>query len=53
MTAENEIDKNILTKLRWKGEDFRIYSQLIVHKDKKLSKAIKGFADIVTGNWVD
>ena len=49
MTAEYEIDKNILTKLRWKGNDFLIYSQLIVHKDKKLSKAIKGFADIVTG----
>lgn len=53
MTAENEIEKNSLTKLRWKGNDFRIYSQLIIHKDKKLSKAIRGFADIVTGNWAD
>ena len=53
MTAENEIEKNSLTKLRWKGNDFRIYAQLIVHKDKKLSKAIRGFAEIVTGNWAD
>lgn len=48
MTAENEVANKTLKKIKWKGSNFDIYSQIIVHKDKRLSKAIEGFTEIVS-----
>lgn len=48
MTAEVEVANKILKKIKWKGRNFDIYSQIIVHKDKRLSKAIEGFTKIVS-----
>lgn len=47
MTATNEVKKGILKKLEWRGNAFQIYSQVFVHKDKYLSKAISSLVDII------
>ncbi|WP_026656395.1 LysR family transcriptional regulator [Butyrivibrio sp. AE3003] len=47
ITSENEIKTGKLKRLTWKGEDFPIYSQVLIHKDKKQNKAIKALAEII------
>ncbi len=47
MTAENEIKDGRLKRLRWKGTDFPVYSQVLIHKDKHRNRAISGLADII------
>lgn len=47
MTAENEIKDGRLKRLRWKGTDFTVYSQVLIHKDKHQNRAISGLADII------
>lgn len=47
MTATNEVKKGILKKLDWRGNAFQVYSQVFVHKDKYLSKAISSLVDII------
>ena len=39
MTAQNEVKDKKLCRLDWQGQDFPIYSQLIVYKGKHLSRA--------------
>ncbi len=45
MTAETELRDGKLKRLNWKGADFPVYSQVLVHKDKHLNKAITGLVD--------
>ena len=40
MVAEEEVKKNKLVKLKWAGADFPVYSQVFVHKDKHINRAI-------------
>ena len=47
MTAKREVKSKSLKKLDWKGESFPIYSQIFIHRDKHLSRAIKSFAEII------
>ena len=47
MTAEKEIKESKLKRLNWKGTEFLIYSQVLIHKDKHQNKAINGLADII------
>ncbi len=47
MTAENEIRDGKLKRLNWKGMDFPVYSQLLIHKDKHQNKAVNGLLDII------
>ena len=47
MAAEEEIKKNRLVRLNWKGEDFPIYSQVFVHKDKHLNNVINEFVKMI------
>ena len=47
ITAEAEMKSGKLIRLRWKGSDFPVYSQLIIHKDKHRNKAINGLVDII------
>lgn len=49
MTAEKEVKNGMLKRLDWRGAAFPIYSQIFIHRDKHLSKAISSFADIIKG----
>ena len=40
MVAEEEVKKKKLVKLKWAGADFPVYSQVFVHKDKHINRAI-------------
>ena len=40
MVAVDEVKEHKLKKLNWAGNTFPIYSQVFVHKDKHISKAI-------------
>ena len=48
MTAEQELRKGSLVKLNWAGEDMPIYSQVFVHKDKKVSKVIESMVELLS-----
>ena len=52
MAAEKEISEGTLKRLTWKGNEFRIYSQLIVHKDKHINKAISGLIQLIKTDGV-
>ena len=52
MAAEKELSEGALKRLTWKGNDFRIYSQVIVHKDKHLNKAINGLIQLIKTDGV-
>ena len=47
MSAENEERDGKLKRLKWKGTDFPVYSQVVIHKDKHQNKAISGLVDII------
>lgn len=47
MTAEKEIKNNTLVRLNWTGKDFPVYSQVLIHKDKHINKAIEGLVDLI------
>ncbi|MBO4457715.1 MAG: LysR family transcriptional regulator [Butyrivibrio sp.] len=47
ITAETEVKSGKLKRLTWKGTDFPIYSQVLIHKDKHRNKAINGLVDII------
>ena len=47
ITAETEIKNGSLKRLDWCGNDFPIYSQVFVHKDKHLNKAISSLVDMI------
>ncbi|MCR4961490.1 MAG: LysR family transcriptional regulator [Lachnospiraceae bacterium] len=47
MTAETEIKGGRLKRLNWKGNDFPIYSQVLIHKDKHKNKAINALVAII------
>ncbi len=45
MAAEKEIKVGKLKPLIWKGADFPVFSQVLIHKDKHRNKAINGLVD--------
>jgi len=47
MAAKNEVKQKTLKRLKWKGEDLPIYSQIFVHKDKHINKALEAFLKLV------
>ncbi len=47
MAAEEEVRNKKLVKLAWKGADFPIFSQIYIHKDKYVNKAIDGFLELI------
>lgn len=49
MTAEKEVENGSLTRLDWRGNDLPIFSQIFVHKDKHVGKAIGCLVDIIKG----
>lgn len=51
MTAQAEIKSGKLKRLSWKGADFPIYSQVLIHKDKHQNKAINGLVEIIKSDF--
>ena len=47
MTAGAEVTKGRLVRLNWAGDDLPIYSQVFVHKDKRITKAIEGLFRLI------
>ena len=47
MTAEREVKNNSLKRLDWRGNSFPIFSQIFIHRDKHISKAIDSFVDVI------
>lgn len=47
IAVEDELKHNELVALNWAGPDFHIMTQLVYHKDKWVSPAIKAFFDTV------
>ena len=48
MAAEEEIKKKRLVRLNWQGNDFPIYAQIYIHKDKHVSKAIAELVNMIS-----
>lgn len=48
MTAEKELESESLVRLAWKGAVFPIYSQVFIHKDKYVNKAIEGVLELIS-----
>ncbi|MBQ5448971.1 MAG: hypothetical protein IIT57_02915, partial [Treponema sp.] len=47
MAAVNEVKEKKLCRLNWRGDDFPIYSQLIVYKGKRLSRAVEELKNMI------
>ena len=47
MTAEAEVREKKLKKIDWAGDDFPIYSQVFVHKDKHQSRVIEELVGLI------
>lgn len=47
VTAVRELENRTLKRLDWKGNSFPVYSQVFVHKDKHIGKAISSLVDII------
>lgn len=47
MTTQAEVKDGKLKRLNWKGADFPVYSQVLIHKDKHRNKAINGLVEII------
>ena len=47
MTAGVEVKEKKLKKLNWAGEDFPVYSQIFVHKDKSKNRAIEELIGLI------
>lgn len=52
MTVVREVGNGSLKRLGWRGNDFPIYSQVFVHKDKHIGKAISSLMDIIKSDDV-
>ena len=48
MAAEAELEQKTLVRLNWKGEDFTIFSQVFIHKDKYVNSAVKELVDTIS-----
>lgn len=47
MTAREEVRKGDLVRIDWSGEDFPVYSQVLIHKDKHITAAYEGFLELI------
>ncbi|MBO4854463.1 MAG: substrate-binding domain-containing protein, partial [Oscillospiraceae bacterium] len=48
MAAQEEVGKGRLRKMDWQGEDFPVYAQVFVHKDKHISKALEALVNLIS-----
>ena len=47
MVAVTERENGSLVRLDWAGDDFPVYSQIFLHKNKRVIGAIEGFLELV------
>ena len=47
MTAWTEVKRGSLVRLEWAGDDLPVYSQVFVHKDKRITKTIEGLYQLI------
>jgi DNA-binding transcriptional LysR family regulator len=47
MVATEEVRSGVLKKIDWAGDDFPIYSQIFIHKDKHLNKAMSELIKLI------
>lgn len=47
MAAENDVKAGKLIKLAWSGSDFPVFSQVFVHKEKRVGRAIGGLVEMI------
>ncbi|MEW9122997.1 MAG: substrate-binding domain-containing protein, partial [Thermotaleaceae bacterium] len=47
IAVEEECAQNRLVKLNWKGPDFEILTQVLYHKNKWISPALKSFIELI------
>ena len=47
MAALEEVKKGSLVRIDWAGDDFSVYSQVLIHKDKRVTSAIEGFIGLI------
>lgn len=47
MTAEAEVKRGSLVRLNWAGENLPIFSQVFVHKDKRITKTMEGLVQLI------
>jgi len=47
IAVEEELRQERLVKLNWKGPDFHIFTQVLYHKTKWMSPALKAFIDLL------
>ena len=45
--VEEELRQRIFVKLNWMGPEFLIFTQVLYHKDKWMSAALKAFLDLM------
>ena len=50
MVVQKELQNYSLKKLDWTGSDFPIFSQVFIHKDKHLNKAMEELVKIISDN---
>ncbi len=50
MAAEVEVKKKKLKKLDWAGDDFPIFSQVFVHKDKRQNRVIEELVGLIAND---
>ena len=49
MVATKEVKSGILKRIDWAGDDFLIYSQIFIHKDKHLNIAMNDLIKLIIG----
>ncbi len=45
--VEEELRQNKLVSLRWLGPEFSIFTQVLIHKNKWMSTALKAFIELI------
>ncbi|MBO4637147.1 MAG: LysR family transcriptional regulator [Clostridiales bacterium] len=48
MAVQDELERGSLVRLDWAGAEFPVFSQVLIHKDKNISAAIRGFVSPVS-----
>ena len=48
MTVRNELEKGLLKKLDWAGQSFPIFSRVLVHRDKHVSRAMRELIGLIS-----
>ena len=49
MVATEEVKRGLLKKIDWAGEDFPVFSQVFIHKNKHMNEAMDELVKLLTG----